>query len=48
MCLTISTAHSALPGMPFAWRDDKGRKLEHQLTDVIIGMAVAGEYLHRK
>jgi hypothetical protein len=48
MRLTISTAHSAPAGIPFSWRDEDGRKLEQQLTDVIIGMAVAGEYLHRK
>jgi hypothetical protein len=48
MRLTISTAHSASPGIPFAWRDEEGRKLEQQLTDIIIGMAVAGEHLHRK
>jgi hypothetical protein len=48
MRLTISTAHSAPSGMPFAWRDEDGCKLEQQLTDVIVGMAVAGEYLHRK
>lgn len=48
MCLSISTAHSASPGIPFAWRDEEGRKLEQQLTDIIIGMAVAGKHLHRK
>ena len=26
MCLSISTAHSASPGIPFAWRDEEGRK----------------------
>jgi len=48
ICLTISTAHSVPPGIPFAWRDEDGCKLEQQLTDIIVGMAVAGEYLHRK
>jgi hypothetical protein len=48
LCLTISTAHTALPGIPLSWRDEDGRKLEQQLTDIIIGMAVAGEHLHRK
>jgi hypothetical protein len=48
LCLTISTAHAALPSIPFSWRDEDGRKLEQQLTDIIIGMAVAGEHLHRK
>lgn len=48
LCLTISTAHTALPGIPFSWRDEDGRKLEQQLADIIIGIAVAGEHLHRK
>jgi len=48
MRLTISTAHSAPSGMPFAWRDEDGRELEQQLTDIIVGIAVAGEYLRRK
>lgn len=48
MCLTISTRYSMPPDIPFAWRDEDGRKLEQQLTDIIIGVAVAGEYLRRK
>jgi len=48
LCLTISTAHDAVPGIRFSWRDEDGSKLEQQLTDIIIGMAVAGEHLHRK
>lgn len=48
LCLTISTAHDAALGIPISWRDEDGRKLEQQLTDIIIGMAVAGEHLHRK
>ncbi|WP_442753300.1 hypothetical protein ACNHKD_09800 [Methylocystis sp. JAN1] len=48
LCLAISTAHDAALGIPLSWRDEDGRKLEQQLTDIIIGMAVAGEHLHRK
>jgi hypothetical protein len=48
LCLTISTAHEAVSGIPLSWRDEDGRKLEQQLTEIIIGMAVAGEHLHRK
>jgi hypothetical protein len=48
MRLSISTAHSAPSGIPFVWRDEGGRKLEQQLTDIIVGMTVAGEHLHRK
>ncbi|ARP97808.1 hypothetical protein [Pseudorhodoplanes sinuspersici] len=48
LCLCLSTAHSAPPGISFSWRDEEGRTLEQQLTEIIIGMAVAGEHLHRK
>lgn len=48
LCLTISTAHEAVPGIPLSWRDEDGQKLEQQLTEIIVGMAVAGEHLHRK
>jgi hypothetical protein len=30
------------------WRDEEGRKLEQRLTEIIIGIAVAGEHLHRQ
>lgn len=48
LCLTIPTAHQAAPGISFSWRDEDGRRLEQQLADIIIGMAVAGEHLQRK
>jgi hypothetical protein len=40
--------NDTLPGVTVRWQDEEGKPLEKQLTEIIIGMAVAGEHLHRK
>jgi hypothetical protein len=40
--------HDAPPGVAVRWQDQEGNSLEKQLTEVVIGMAVAGEHLHRQ
>jgi hypothetical protein len=45
--LTVAE-HGAPPGIVVRWQDQEGNPLEKQLTKVIVGMAVAGEHLHRR
>jgi hypothetical protein len=45
MYLSIQT-HRA-PSVPTRWEDEAGAPLEVHLTDIIAGMAVAGEHLYR-
>ncbi|QWG22209.1 hypothetical protein KMZ93_19825 [Bradyrhizobium sediminis] len=41
--------HSGVPlGVPTQWSDEEGSPLEDRITDIIVGMAVAGEHLHRR
>ena len=44
MYLSVSD-HGAPPGVKVRWQDEEGNPLEKQLTEVIVGMAVAAEHL---
>lgn len=47
MALAIS-AYQPPAGITFAWQDEPGRPLERHMTEVVVGMAVAAEHLHRE
>ena len=47
--LYLALAHQGqVPGVTTQWEDRDGCPLEDQITDVIVGMAVAGEHLQRR
>ncbi|ODR95232.1 hypothetical protein AUC70_05925 [Methyloceanibacter stevinii] len=48
LCLAITNTRTPTPGMVMDWQDEDGRPLEKQLVEIIVGMAVAGEQLHRQ
>jgi len=48
LCLTIESGRYVLPDVTLSWRDEDGRKLEQQVTEIIVGMAIAGEHLNRQ
>jgi hypothetical protein len=41
--------HSGAPlGVPTQWNDEEGSPLEERITDIVVGMTVAGEHLYRR
>lgn len=47
--LCIELTHNNPPaGVRVRWQDEEGAKLESQLTDILVGMAVASEHFHRQ
>ena len=44
----VVSVHGTLPGVTTHWQDDDANPLEKRLADIAIGMAVAGEHLHRR
>lgn len=47
LCLAIADRRTTLD-LVKQWQDEEGRPLEKQLTEIVVGMAVAGEQLHRQ
>jgi hypothetical protein len=41
-------AYQPLPGVTLAWKDEKDSPLEDRMTEVVLGMAIAAEHLHRE
>ena len=46
LCLTI-VAHDPPAGVRLRWQDEEGTTLEEQITDLVVGMAIAVEQLQR-
>lgn len=44
----LSVRGRGIPGVTTRWEDRDGCALEDQLTDIVVGMAVAGEHQHRR
>jgi hypothetical protein len=45
LCLTLS---GDAPGVTTRWEDNEGSLLEARITEIIIGMLIAGEHFHRR
>ncbi|MGJ0393560.1 MAG: hypothetical protein ACR650_12620 [Methylocystis sp.] len=41
-------AYQPPPGVTLAWKDEKDSPLEDRMTEVVLGMAIAAEHLHRE
>jgi hypothetical protein len=47
--LYLAVSHlGQVPGVTMRWEDRDGCPFEDQITELIVGMAVAGEHLHRQ
>jgi len=46
--LYLSVSGQDLSGLTVRWEDTENCALEDQLTEVVVGMAIAGEHLHRR
>lgn len=47
LVLSVSINGTPLP-VTTQWEDKEGNPLENQMTEIVVGMAVAGEHLHRR